>query len=105
MTTAEVTPEIPVQHRMRVKKRNGTLEPVDVSKIVDAADVRVRHLPRHPDFLPQLRQPRRIALDISRKKLQRHRLLEREIVGEVDLTHAAPPEPPHDPIAAAKHLA
>ena len=37
---------------------------VDLVDVVDAADVRVRDLPRHPDFGVQLRQPRRIAIDL-----------------------------------------
>ncbi len=37
---------------------------VDLVDVVDAADVRVRDLPRHADFGVQLRQPRRIAIDV-----------------------------------------
>ena len=40
--------------------------PVDLVDVVDAADVRVRDLPRHPHFGVQLRQPRGIAVDVRR---------------------------------------
>ena len=65
---------------------------VDLVDVVDAADVGMRHLPGHADFGVQLRQPGRIAVDVGRQELQRDRLAELEIVGAIDLAHAAAAE-------------
>ena len=62
---------------------------LDLVDVVDAADVRVRDLPRHPHFGVQLRQARRIAIDVGRQELQRDRLTELQVVGAEDLAHAA----------------
>ena len=40
--------------------------PVDLVDVVDAADVRMRDLPRHPHFAVQLHQPRGIVIDLRR---------------------------------------
>ena len=75
---------------------------VDLADVVDAADVRVRHLARHPHFGVELRQPRGIAIDVRRQELQRDRLTELQIVGAVDLAHAAAAEAADDAVAAAE---
>ena len=79
--------------------------PIDFVDVVDAADVGVRHLTRHPHFGVELRQPRRIAVDVRRQELQRDRLTELQIVGAIDLAHAAAAEPPDDAVAAAEERA
>jgi hypothetical protein len=65
----------------------------------------MRDLPRHADFGVKLRQPRRIAVDVGGEKFQRDRLTELEIVGAIDLAHAAASEPLDDAVAAAKQCA
>jgi hypothetical protein len=57
--------------------------------VVDAADVGMRYLPRHPHFRVQLREAHWIAIDLGRKKLQRHLLTELQVVGAKDLAHSA----------------
>ena len=78
---------------------------VDLVDVVDAADVRVRDLPRHPHFGVQLRQSRWIAIDIRRQELQRDRLSELQVVCAVDLAHAAAAEAFDDAVSAAEKSA
>ena len=78
---------------------------VDFVDVVDAADVRMRDLPRHPHFVVELHQPRRIAIELRRQELQRDRLRQLQVVGAIDLAHAAAPEPSDDPVAAAEQRA
>ena len=78
---------------------------VDLVDVVHAADVGVRHLPRHADFGVELRQPRRIAVDVGRQKLQRDRLAELQVVGAVHLAHAAAADAFDDAVAAAEERA
>ena len=75
---------------------------VDLVDVVDAAHVRVRDLPRHPHFGVELRQARGIAIDVGRQELQRDRLAELQIVGAIDLAHAAAAQPSDDAVAAAE---
>jgi len=63
----------------------------DFVDVVDAADVGMRDLPGHPHFTVQLREQRRIAIDVGRQELQRDRLPELEIVGAED--SPIPPRP------------
>ena len=68
---------------------------VGLADVVDAADVGVRDLPR--DAAPRrgnAAQRARVGAQRLGQELQRHRLAEREVVGAVDLAHAAPPERP-----------
>ena len=65
----------------------------------------MRDLARHPHFGVELRQPRRIAVDVRRQELQRDRLAELQVVGAVDLAHAAAAEPPDDAVASAEERA
>ena len=77
---------------------------VRLADVVHAADVRVRHLPRDAELVVELREAgRRGAADWQ--KLQRNRLVEREIVGPVDFTHAAPAEERDQPIASGDNRA
>ena len=75
---------------------------VDLVDVVHAADVRVRDLARHPHFGVQLRQPRRVAIDVGRQELQRDRLTELEIVRAEHFAHPAAAQPSDDAIAAAE---
>jgi hypothetical protein len=75
---------------------------VELIDVVDAADVWMRHLARHADFGVELRQPRRIAIDIAGQELQRDRLSELEVIRAVDLAHASASEPADDAVAAAE---
>ena len=75
---------------------------VDLVDVVHAADVRVRDLPRHPHFGVELRQARRVAIDLGREELERDRLPELQVVRAIDLAHAATAEPFDDAIAPAK---
>ncbi len=75
---------------------------VDFIDVVDAADVGMRDLARHPDFGVELRQARRILVDVRREELQRDRLTELQVVGAVDLAHAAATEAFDDPVASAE---
>ncbi len=78
---------------------------VDLVDVVDAADVGVRHLARHAHFGVQLRQLRRIAVDVGGQELERDRLTELEIVGAINLAHPAAPAALDDAIAAAEQRA
>ncbi len=53
----------------------------------------------------QLRQPRRIAVDVGRQELQRDRLAELQIVRAVHLAHPAAADAFDDAIAAAEERA
>ena len=75
---------------------------VDLADVVDAADVRVRHLPRGAHLVVELREPRRIVRERRRQELQRDRLAEPQVVGAIDLAHAAAPEQADDAIAAVE---
>ena len=61
----------------------------ELADVVDAADVRMRHLPRHPHFGVELREARGIAIHGLGQELERDRLAELQVVGAVDLAHAA----------------
>ena len=79
--------------------------PFDLVDVVDAADVWMRHLARHPHFGVQLRQPRGILIDFRRQELERDRLPELEVVGAEDLAHAAAAEASDDAVAGAEDVA
>ena len=75
----------------------------DLADVVDAADVRVRDLPREAHLRVEPREERLVARDALRKELQRDGLPELEVVGAVDLAHAALAEKAHDAVALAEH--
>ena len=79
--------------------------PVDFSDVVHAADVRVRDLPRRPDFVVKLREPDRLVTQPVGQKLERDWLAESEIVSAIDLTHAAFAEQSDNPISAVEQRA
>jgi hypothetical protein len=63
----------------------------------------VGHLTRHPDFGVELRQACGVLVDVRGQELERHGLAEREVVGAIDLPHAAFPEQRHDPETRRQH--
>ena len=65
---------------------------VGVAEIVEAAHVLVRHLARDAQLAVELREARGVGGDAVGEELERDRLPEREIVGAVDLAHAAAAE-------------
>ena len=76
--------------------------PVDLADVVDAADVRMRELPRDADFGEEALAADRIARQRARQELQRDRLSELEVVGAVDLAHAAAAEQADDAVAVGE---
>ena len=73
---------------------------VGVTEVVQTAHVLVRDLARHPQLVVELAQPRVTRGHGLRQELQRHRLLEREILGAVHLAHPAAPKQGDHSIAA-----
>ena len=65
----------------------------------------MRDLARRAHFVVKLREARGIAGDRVGQELQRDRLPEPEIVGAIDLAHAAFAEQADDAIAAVEHRA
>ena len=76
---------------------------VDLADVVDAADVGVRDLARRPDLVVELREPDGIGADRVGQELQRDRLAEAEVVGAVDLAHAALAEEADDAEPSVEH--
>ena len=62
---------------------------VGFAQVVETTHVLMRDLPRDPQLVVELREPRRVAARGVREELQRDRLVEREVVRAVDLTHPA----------------
>ena len=64
--------------------------PVDLADVVDAADVGMRDLARDAHLGVEALEPRRDPrARLAREELQRDRLAELQVVGAVDLAHAA----------------
>jgi hypothetical protein len=80
--------------------RSGAV--IDFVDVVDAADVRVRHLTCHPHFGVELCQPSRIPVDVGRQKLQRDGPAELQIVSTKHFAHPAATKSLDDPVAAAE---
>ena len=79
---------------------------VGLADVVDAADVAdARPGARVAHFVVELREARRVVSQVVGQELQRDRLTEPEIVGAVDLAHAAAAEQPDDAVAAVEHVA
>ena len=70
--------------------------------VVDAADVRVRDLARHAHLGVQLRQPRRVDVDRLGEELQRDLLADLQVVGAIDLAHAAFAKASDDAVAVVE---
>jgi hypothetical protein len=72
--------------------------PVGFANVVDAADVAVGDLTRDPHFVVELREPDVVARHRLRQEFQRDRLAEAEVIGAIDLAHAATAEESNDAI-------
>jgi len=72
----------------------------DLTDIVNAADVRMRHLTRKPDLITKALNRRGILTEGLGKKLECHRLTQREVVGAIYLAHPAFAEEGDDAISA-----
>ena len=75
----------------------------DLVDVVDAADVRVRDLPREADLGVEAREEPGVGGDRLREELQGDGLAELQVVGAVDLAHPAAAEEADDPVAPADH--
>ncbi len=75
---------------------------LDFIDVVHAADVRMRHLPRHPHLRVELGEPRGIAVHVPRQEFQRHRLSKLQVVGAKHFPHPALSELADDAVAPAE---
>ena len=73
--------------------------PPDLADVVHAADVRVRDLARETDLREESLDTVAVRRQVRRQELQRDRLAELQVIGAVDLPHAAAPEESDDPVA------
>ena len=73
--------------------------------VVDAHDVRARHLPREQELAAEPLERAGTARELGPQQFQRDVDVEREIAGAVDDAHAADAEQPIDAEAAAEQLA
>ena len=98
---AEQRAEILAVHVLHRQKRTA----VRFAEVVEADDVLVRHLPRDAQLVVKLGQTRCVARDGLGQELQRHRLIERQILGAIDLAHAAAAEHRDEAISAGNDRA
>ena len=80
------------------------IQPLHFAEIVHATDVGVRHLARDADLAAESLERRLVVRDRLGQKLERHRLVERQVVGAVDLAHAALAEHGDDAVAPAEQF-
>jgi hypothetical protein len=73
---------------------------VGVAEVVEAADVLVRHLSRDAQLVVELCETAVVRSDALVQELQRDRLIEGEVVGSIDLAHAAASEQGDQTIAS-----
>ena len=78
---------------------------VDLADVVDAADVGVRDLARDAHLGVEALEAVLLRSESPRQELQRDRLAELQVVGAIDLAHAAAPEQADDPVALGEHRA
>src|SRR5258708_39357752 len=86
---------------MHVLHRNISLSP-HLTDVVHAANIGVRDLPRDTHLASKAGHRRWIISGGFWQELERNRLLEREIVGAVDLTHSTLAQQTSDSIAVGK---
>jgi hypothetical protein len=67
-----------------------------LADLVDHADVRMGKRRGGVRFLEETTLPGRVAREVPGEELDRHRTAERRVLGEIDVTHAARTELPHD---------
>ena len=75
---------------------------VDFVHVIHAADVRVRDLGGHAHLGVDLHQPGGVAVDVRGQELQRDGLPQLQVVGAIDLAHAAAAASFDDAVAAAE---
>ena len=73
---------------------------VRLAEVVDAADVPVRYLPGDAQLVVEVGEPGIAGHHAIGQELQRDRLIERQIVGAVDLAHAAAAQQGDEPITS-----
>ena len=78
---------------------------VHQADVVDAADVGVGDLARVPHLAPEALEHVRAVGERTAQELERHGLRELEVIGAVDVAHAAAAEEPDHAVAAGQHLA
>ena len=95
---AEQGREILSVHILHRQKRQS----VHLSDVVHPTDVLVRDLPREAHFGVELREADRVGLEGLGQELHGDGLAERQVVGAIDLSHAALTDPRHDSIASGE---
>ncbi len=80
------------------------VQAIDLAEIVDAADVGVSHLTGEADFVAETLDGGFVVRQGFGKELEGDGLIEREIVGAIDLAHAAAAEHGDDAVAARQHI-
>jgi hypothetical protein len=70
----------------------------DFADVVNAADIRVRDLPREPHFVAEPLKRASVGDEARGRKLERHVLTENQVVGAVDIARAAFPEADGDAV-------
>ena len=76
---------------------------VGLRHVVHAADRGVRDLARQPHLAVEPLETVRVGADPAGQELQRHGLVEAQVVGAVDLAHAAAADQADDAVAAGQH--
>src|SRR5207249_1555573 len=76
-----------------------------LADVVDATDVRMRHLSRDADLFMKAGEPRGVVRERGPDELERYRLGEPEIVGAVHLAHAAASEQRGNPVTVVENRA
>jgi hypothetical protein len=76
---------------------------INLADVVDPTNVAMTYLPSHSYFTMKTGQRRSILNEGLRKKFQRDWLSELQIIGSIDLTHAAFAEQTNDAIACSNH--
>ncbi len=71
-----------------------------VAEIVETADVLVRHLAGDSELGVKLREAIAVGGDAGGQEFERDRLVERQVVGAVDLAHSAAAEQRHEAVAS-----
>ena len=80
------------------------MQPFHHAKVVHAADIGMRDLSRDADLIPESSQ-RRLAVMRRSQELQRDSLVENQVEGFVDLTHASVSEQLKNAVASGEHRA
>jgi len=77
---------------------------VGICQVVDPADVGMRDLAGHANLALKYGETLWIGFDRLRQELQRHELAQLQVIGKVDLAHAAATELLHNAVPAAQHV-